>query len=60
MSKKDKYIFMVNEEYSFAEDESPFLFVGDVIELVCEGNVMVKEVIVLTNHVIFYLETVES
>lgn len=51
---------MLDEKYLFAEENPPLLIVGNTVELICDGPAIVKEVIVLSKHTLYYLEKIVS
>ena len=60
MDSKKTGVFMLDQKYSFSEEDPPLLIVGNTVELICDGPAIVKEVIVLSKHVLYYLEKIVS
>ena len=60
MDSKKTGVFMLDQKYSFSEEDPPLLIVGNTVELICDGSAIVKEVIVLSKHILYYLEKIAS
>jgi len=60
VDSKKTGVFMLDEKYLFAEENPPLLIVGNTVELICDGPAIVKEVIVLSKHTLYYLEKIVS